>query len=80
MSITPSEAFQVIFTIVGALISLLLMGNLFFLKKLVQKVDVIDSRMQKMRIELVKLKVKIFGARHEGNGECDDMEDEELMT
>jgi hypothetical protein len=28
----------------GALVSLLLMGNLFFLKKLVQKVDLLDTR------------------------------------
>lgn len=78
MSISQSEVFQVISGIVGSLISLLLFGNLFFLKKLVQKVDILDSRMQKMRIELVKLKVKMDAHRGNGSYDDDDMDDQEL--
>lgn len=84
MSITPNEVFQIVFGLVGSIISLLLLGNLFFLKKLVQKVDVIDTRVQRIRIEVVKLKVKIFGVRRreDGNGEDldDDDDEEELLT
>jgi hypothetical protein len=43
LNLTPSEFFQVVFGLVSSLISLLLLGNLFFLKKLIHKVDQIDS-------------------------------------
>lgn len=42
-SLTQSEIFQIIFGLVGSIMSALLLGNLFFLKKLVHKVDLIDS-------------------------------------
>lgn len=43
LNLTPSEFFQIVFSLVSSLISVLLLGNLFFLKKLIHKVDQIDS-------------------------------------
>jgi hypothetical protein len=43
VQVTQSQAFEVVFAISSSLISLLLFGNLFFLKRAIKKVDSIDA-------------------------------------
>ncbi len=42
MQLTESDIFQVIYGIVGGVLALLLFGNIYFIKKLVHKIDQID--------------------------------------